>query len=186
MKINEDSEDETFHFDSENERYGLYFVPISTRIDNTNNETKRGSSDPAFHLKTEGFPRNSISIAFDFLRRVDAELGNRSCVKHPQIQRTTDWERFRGCIVTAGYMKIPTKFAIADIRYDMNPLSPFPDRDVATTFAEYYRQRYDLEVIDDQPLLEVKNLSKLSSCLLSKNFGSKGNDRRLSSEHSKR
>ncbi|KAK3750725.1 hypothetical protein QZH41_017278, partial [Actinostola sp. cb2023] len=134
-------------------------------------------------------PRSIVapSVAFDFLKRVDQELGNLSSSVDPSpIKRRNDFESFRGRVVTAIYMAKPTRYIVSDIVYDMNPLSAFPDPEVAATFSDYYKQRYGIDVHEEQPLLHVRHLPKIINSLAAKYRDSKGRDRPLPSMDSKR
>lgn len=130
--------------------------------------------------------QSSRTVAFEFLWNIEHELGDLSNPKDPPPQLNTDYESYRGRIVTAVYMNKPTKYLVIDILYDLNPLSPFPDLEVASTFSDYFKKRYGLDVKDEQPLLEVKNLNRVNSCLVSKYRDSKGHERPLPSKESKR
>lgn len=125
-------------------------------------------------------------VAFDFITKIEHDLGDLLHPKDPTTQRLAEFECYRGRVVTAVYMNKPTRYIVTDIAYDMTPLSPFPDPEVAPTFFDYFKQRYGLEVRGDQPLLHVKCLRRVTNALVSKYRDSKGQERPLPDKESKR
>jgi endoribonuclease Dicer len=51
-----------------------------------------------------------------------------------------------------------TRYFVAKVCQDLSPSSPFPDQDVAATFADYYENRYGIQVNRQQPLLLVQHV----------------------------
>ncbi|CAH8588236.1 unnamed protein product [Heterobilharzia americana] len=76
-------------------------------------------------------------------------------------------EDFINAVVTPGYRNLdqPQYYYVAAIRYDMNPLSPFPSESYRN-FAAYYINKYNVLITTpNQPLLDV-NLTVLRLNLL--------------------
>nr|AWH61387.1 putative dicerA [Actinia equina] len=129
----------------------------------------------------------NLTIAFEFLEDLEKQLGDFRNPQHPSVTETRNYEVFRNRVVTATYMAKPTSYFVADICYDMTPLSPFPDPSVAATFAEYYKERYDVVLREDQPLLIMDYISKKQLNLLSSRYqDTKGKDLALPDKNSKR
>ncbi|VDP87442.1 unnamed protein product [Echinostoma caproni] len=64
---------------------------------------------------------------------------------------------FVNAVVMPGYRNLdqPQHYYVAEIRYDLNPLSPFPTSSYAN-FAAYYTAKYDATISTvNQPLLDV-------------------------------
>ena len=54
----------------------------------------------------------------------------------------------------------PQYFYVAEIRFDLNPKSPFPSPELYDTFKHYYETKYSLAITNgDQPLLDVDHTS---------------------------
>ncbi|XP_028398652.1 endoribonuclease Dicer-like [Dendronephthya gigantea] len=51
-----------------------------------------------------------------------------------------------------------TRYFVVKVCDDLSPSSPFPDEEVAASFAEYYDNRYGIQVCLEQPLLLVQHL----------------------------
>lgn len=128
----------------------------------------------------------NLNIAYDDLEDLEVQLGDLTNPQHPPTREIRDYEIFRDRVVTATYMAKPTSYFVADICCDMSPLSPFPDPSVAATFAEYYKERYSIELHEDQPLLTVSHISKRLNLLSSRYQDIKGRDLPLPDSNSKR
>lgn len=76
-------------------------------------------------------------------------------------------ENYKDCVVTPWYRVLPDRYIVSRVLEHMTPQSQF-DSDSYLTFADYYADKYKLEVIGEksQPLLEVKNISSRMNCLL--------------------
>ncbi|KAF9423593.1 hypothetical protein HW555_001148 [Spodoptera exigua] len=76
-------------------------------------------------------------------------------------------ENYKDCVVTPWYRVLPDRYIVSRVLEYMTPQSQF-DSDSYLTFADYYADKYKLEVIGEksQPLLEVKNISSRMNCLL--------------------
>ncbi|KAL3202530.1 hypothetical protein MRX96_042427 [Rhipicephalus microplus] len=80
---------------------------------------------------------------------------------------TIDWkfeEDYLDTVVTPWYRNLdkPQFFYVAEICHDLNPLSDFPDAGF-DTFDAYYREKYQIRVVDGhQPLLDVDHTSASS------------------------
>ena len=51
-----------------------------------------------------------------------------------------------------------TRYFVTKVCHDLSPSSPFPDLEVAATFADYYENRYGIQVNLQQPLLLVQHV----------------------------
>ena len=51
-----------------------------------------------------------------------------------------------------------TRYFVTKVCHDLSPSSPFPDQEVAATFADYYENRYGIQVNLQQPLLLVQHV----------------------------
>ena len=70
---------------------------------------------------------------------------------------------FENTMVARNYfgLKALEWFYVSRIHTDMSPSSKFSNQDVASTFGEYYKIKYDIEIQDpEQPLLEVSKFKK--------------------------
>lgn len=76
-------------------------------------------------------------------------------------------ENYKNCVVTPWYRVVPDRYIVSNVLEYMTPQSQF-DSDSYLTFADYYADKYKLEVIGEktQPLLEVRNISSRMNCLL--------------------
>ncbi|KAJ8716612.1 hypothetical protein PYW07_003239 [Mythimna separata] len=76
-------------------------------------------------------------------------------------------ENYKNCVVTPWYRVLPDRYIVSNVLEYMTPQSQF-DSDSYLTFADYYADKYKLEVIGEktQPLLEVRNISSRMNCLL--------------------
>lgn len=144
-------------------------------------EPKKSLQDIAHENRPE-----NLKIAFDYLETLEEQLGDFKDPKYPPITETRNYEVFRDRVVSAPYMAKPMSYFVGDICYDMTPLSPFPDPSVAASFAEYYKQRYDIELLEDQPLLSMIHIRKRLNLLSSRYQNTKGKDLPLPDKNSKR
>lgn len=76
-------------------------------------------------------------------------------------------ENYKDCVVTPWYRVLPDRYIVSRVLEFMTPQSHF-DSDSYVTFADYYADKYKLEIIGDksQALLEVRNISSRMNCLL--------------------
>ncbi|KAG0414212.1 hypothetical protein HPB47_008640 [Ixodes persulcatus] len=80
----------------------------------------------------------------------------------------------------------PQFFYVAEICHDLNPKSDFPDAGFET-FDAYYREKYDIRVVDGrQPLLDVDHTSARLNLLTPRYVNRKGVTLPTSSEQTKR
>jgi len=170
------SSDDGGNVDNDSSRLETCNIPTTTAID---------ANRHACDFPSVVFNSNQ-QVAFDFLSNIEEDLGDLLHPKDPPPQRLTNFEYYRGRVITAVYMNKPTRYTVTDIVYDMSPLSSFPDPEVAATFFDYFKQRYGLEVRGDQPLLQVKCLPRVGNGLVSKYRDCKGNERPLPDKESKR
>ena len=91
-----------------------------------------------------------------------------------QRRSSTGKDEMVGCVVTKTYEVKKQQFRVLAVRHDLKPSSEFPDKRKAITFAGYYEERYGLKIKDmQQPLLEVKELSRKSNALVKVEKGSR-------------
>ncbi|XP_052768714.1 endoribonuclease Dicer-like [Mya arenaria] len=86
-------------------------------------------------------------------------------------------EDFEDAVVMPAYRNIdqPQYFYVAEIRPDLNPLSPFPSPELYKTFAEYYASKYGLAISNlEQPLLDVDHTSARLNLLIPRYMNQKG------------
>lgn len=91
-------------------------------------------------------------------------------------------------VVTPWYRNLdkPQFFYVAEICHDLNPLSDFPDAGF-DTFDAYYREKYQIRVVDGrQPLLDVDHTSARLNLLTPRYVNRKGVTLPTSSEQTKR
>lgn len=74
----------------------------------------------------------------------------------------SDFSFFQGKIVRSRY----TRYFVTKVCEDLSPSSAFPDHEVAATYAEYYENRYGIQVDPKQPLLLVKHLPAQTNFLV--------------------
>ena len=69
----------------------------------------------------------------------------------------------------------PQHFYVAEIRYDLNPLSAFPSPELYKTFCAYYTTKYGLSITNmEQPLLDVDHTSARLNLLIPRYMNQKG------------
>lgn len=86
-------------------------------------------------------------------------------------------EDFMDAVVMPSYRNIdqPQYFYVAEIRSDLNPVSPFPSPELYKTFAEYYATKYGLVITNlEQPLLDVDHTSARLNLLIPRYMNQKG------------
>ncbi|RUS80555.1 hypothetical protein EGW08_011695 [Elysia chlorotica] len=98
-------------------------------------------------------------------------------------------EDFEDAVVMPSYrnMDQPQHFYVAEIRTDLNPLSPFPSPELYKTFQDYYTTKYGLQIsCKDQPLLDVDHTSARLNLLTPRYMNPKGMALPTSSAETKR
>ncbi len=109
-------------------------------------------------------PNNSFQIHYEFLREFSTffQATGDPNVKLNSSPPCEDFSCFQNKIVRrvneSANQTHYTRYFVAKVCQDLSPSSPFPDQDVATTFAEYYEKRYGIQVNLQQPLLLVQHL----------------------------
>ena len=86
-------------------------------------------------------------------------------------------EEYEDAVVMPSYRNIdqPQHFYVAEIRYDLNPLSSFPSPELYKTFCAYYTTKYGLSITNmDQPLLDVDHTSARLNLLIPRYMNQKG------------
>ena len=77
-------------------------------------------------------------------------------------------------VVTKNYVESRQRYAVLEVRDDLTPLSPFPDRSKGKTYQHYFRQKYGARIRNkNQPLIEVKELSGRVNFLMDRKPGTK-------------
>lgn len=125
-------------------------------------------------------------IAFDFMNFIEDALGSFDNPTDPPPPGIKDPEIFRDAVVTANYQEKRTHYYVADICYDRSPTDPFPNSELASTFAEYYQKRYAVEVSLDQPMLDVDHTSSRLNFLIPRYQNIKGQNLCVPEKDSKR
>ncbi|KAK6181301.1 hypothetical protein SNE40_009184 [Patella caerulea] len=98
-------------------------------------------------------------------------------------------EDFEDAVVMPSYRNIdqPQNFYVAEIRYDLSPLSSFPSPELYKTFDNYYTTKYGLVITNtDQPLLDVDHTSARLNLLTPRYMNQKGVALPTSSAETKR
>lgn len=118
-------------------------------------------------------------INWNFVDEVQSSFSR----KHPDIYDPKR-EKFKFCtgdfedaVVMPSYrnMDQPQHFYVAEIKYDLNPNSPFPSPELYRTFNEYYSKKYGLHITNlDQPLLDVDHTSARLNLLTPRYMNQKG------------
>lgn len=102
---------------------------------------------------------NNTQIHFSFLRDFErAKNGADNPRKSTGALAGKDFGIFENKVVQSSYHSAARnqRYFVIDVCKDLNPTSPFPNLEVASTFAEYYQKRHQIEVSRDQPLLSVQ------------------------------
>ena len=79
-------------------------------------------------------------------------------------------------VVTKNYVESPQKYAVLNVRGDLTPMSPFPEKSQGNTYEEYFRRKYGERgriSNRNQPLVEVKELSSRVNFLVDRKLGTK-------------
>ncbi|KAK6999788.1 endoribonuclease Dicer [Biomphalaria glabrata] len=96
---------------------------------------------------------------------------------------------FEDAVVMPSYRNIdqPQHFYVAEIRHDLNPVSPFPSPELYKTFQDYYTTKYGLMITNTvQPLLDVDHTSARLNLLTPRYMNQKGVALPTSSAETKR
>ncbi|KAK3092704.1 hypothetical protein FSP39_006212 [Pinctada imbricata] len=86
-------------------------------------------------------------------------------------------EEYSDAVVMPSYRNTdqPQPFYVAEIRSDLNPLSPFPSPELYETFSKYYTTKYGLTITNfEQPLLDVDHTSARLNLLTPRYMNQKG------------
>lgn len=142
--------------------------------------------------RTEGSGSSSSSLSLDF-----AFIDLISSVRDAKPQFIPDEERagyvfdprkFLDTVVMRWYrdQEHPQCFYVAEIFYELNPQSKFPDNNYPT-FEKYYRDKYGIQIQNlKQPLLDVDHTSARLNFLTPRYINRKGVMLPTSSEHTKK
>ena len=79
-------------------------------------------------------------------------------------------------VVTKNYVESPQKYAVLNVRGDLTPMSPVPEKSQGNTYGEYFRRKYGERgriSNRNQPLVEVKELSSRVNFLVDRKLGTK-------------
>lgn len=116
------------------------------------------------HLETIFFDLGpSFSLDFAFIDLISSVRDAKPQLI-PDSERTGyvfDPRRFADAVVMRWYrdQEHPQCFYVAEIFYDLNPTSKFPDNNYST-FERYYREKYGIQIQNlKQPLLDVDHTS---------------------------
>ena len=105
-------------------------------------EMKPESADGYFIVLVKG--KGGKRIDFDRMRE--------------ELERNVAIEK--DVVVRKNYVKDRQRFAVLRVRFDLNPLSPFPDESKGRTYEQYFRKTYGACVTNpEQPLFEVRAIS---------------------------
>ncbi|KAL4237619.1 Endoribonuclease Dicer [Mactra antiquata] len=118
-----------------------------------------------------------LEIDWKFTEKVVTADGNQSNPKKVDDNFVFNAEDFEDAVVMPSYRNIdqPQYFYVAEIRSDLNPMSPFPSPELYKTFAEYYSTKYGLGITNpDQPLLDVDHTSARLNLLIPRYMNQKG------------
>ncbi|KAH3846058.1 hypothetical protein DPMN_088351, partial [Dreissena polymorpha] len=122
-------------------------------------------------------PTDDLGIDWNFTDRVVNSKPNRSPTQNEEYTFEFKAEDFEDAVVMPAYRNIdqPQYFYVAEIRFDLNPCSPFPSPELYKTFAEYYAAKYGLAISNlDQPLLDVDHTSARLNLLIPRYMNQKG------------
>ena len=125
-------------------------------------------------------------IAFDFMHSMEDALSSFDNPTDPPPSGFKDPEIFRDAVVTAIYNEKRSHYYVANICYDRSPADPFPNSELASTFADYYQKRYAVEVSLDQPMLDVDHTSSRLNFLTPRYQNIKGQHLNVPEKDSKR
>ena len=119
-------------------------------------------------------------IDWSFIDRVEDSIVSEKTGKPFQSedeQFVFNKEDYEDAVVMPSYRNIdqPQHFYVAEIRYDLNPLSPFPSPELYKTFCAYYTTKYGLSITNmEQPLLDVDHTSARLNLLIPRYMNQKG------------
>ena len=106
-------------------------------------------------------------IDFDCMREELSRAPKQSCGNLPIVV---------DAVVTKNYVESPQKYAVLNVRGDLTPMSPFPEKSQGNTYEEYFRRKYGERgriSNRNQPLVEVKELSSRVNFLVDRKLGTK-------------
>ena len=121
-------------------------------------------SPPTSRSSTTALPDGGFQIHYEFLQEFSTffETSTDHDVKLKSTPPCKEFSFFQNKIVRrlneSASQTHYTRYFVVKVCEDLSPSSPFCDLDVASTFAEYYNQRYGIEVALEQPLLLVQHL----------------------------
>lgn len=118
-----------------------------------------------------------IHIDWQFTDKVMEASNSPPKPKQPEDLFVFRGEEFEDAVVMPSYRNIdqPQYFYVAEIRSDLNPLSPFPSPELYKTFSDYYSAKYGLKITNsDQPLLDVDHTSARLNLLIPRYMNQKG------------
>ncbi|CAB3402204.1 unnamed protein product [Caenorhabditis bovis] len=133
-------------------------TPINTLVVPLNKQMSNNGDDSFY------------SINMDHVSQVVANMEKMPRVPDEETRKNFQFnaDNYKDAIVMPWYRNIeqPAFFYVAEILYDMNPASPFPDENFSN-FNEYFIKKYNLIIYDQsQPLLDVDYSSSRLSLLL--------------------
>ena len=123
-----------------------------------------GSVDGYFIVMLKASGR---SIDFDCMREELSRAPKQSRGNQPIVVDSA---------VTKNYVESPQKYAVLNVRGDLTPMSPFPEKSQGNTYEEYFRLNYGERgciANKHQPLVEVKELSGRVNFLVDQKRGTK-------------
>lgn len=138
---------------------------------------------------TDGQP-GSTTIDWQFVERIceEEKFMPRRVPEEERELFVFKEDDYLDTVVTPWYRNLdkPQFFYVAEICHDLNPLSDFPDAGF-DTFDAYYREKYQIRVVDGrQPLLDVDHTSARLNLLTPRYVNRKGVTLPTSSEQTKR
>lgn len=118
-------------------------------------------------------------VDFDFMEKVEKSkfVEKRNIYDSKQDKFEFVEAEYDDAVVMPAYRNIdqPQHFYVAEIRYDLNPISPFPSPELYKTFSEYYNAKYGLTITNlEQPLLDVDHTSARLNLLTPRYMNQKG------------
>lgn len=118
-----------------------------------------------------------LEVDWTFTDKVVDSVNNPPQAKGEDFEFVFRAEDFEDAVVMPSYRNIdqPQYFYVAEIRSDLNPVSPFPSPELYKTFAEYYASKYGLAISNlEQPLLDVDHTSARLNLLIPRYMNQKG------------
>lgn len=118
-----------------------------------------------------------VHIDWQFTDKVVEASNTPSKSRQNDEMFTFQAEEFEDAVVMPSYRNIdqPQYFYVAEIRSDLNPVSPFPSPELYKTFKDYYSAKYGLKITNpDQPLLDVDHTSARLNLLIPRYMNQKG------------